>query len=300
MARELGWTWDTGPGTYDYTLRSPKADQVIFKIGRDVVNINGTLWRQERDAVEIRGRDLLLPESTYNFICKHFGQHHLVRGPIRTSSLEYELDPIKPTNTPAAGPAKVATSTELKGLTIVVDAGHGGKDYGGIANGVNEKDVVLNVSLMLRDLCESAGAKVLMTRVSDVYPELQDRVDMANKAKADLFISIHANIAPNSDEVTGIEAFYNGNSAAAKQFTQTVIKHMARATDSPNRGAKVDPRGLRVLEKTSMPATLVELGFLSNAGEARRLTVTEYQRTMARALFDGIVEHWAARPSVSR
>lgn len=302
MSTEMGWTYEQGPGPYDYTMRSPKGDQVIFEVDNDVININGTRWRQERDSVEWgNGNDLLLPESTLNFVAKHFGQHHLARDVWRESSVGYELDPIKPTESKPVHTAKQPSSTALKGLTICVDAGHGGKDPGGIAHGVQEKDVVLPVALMLRDLLEDASATVIMTRAGDTYPELDQRVNVANKARCDLFVSIHANIAPNSDDVTGFEVFYRGGDDGGAKLSSSIVTAMDAATDSPNRGSKVDPRGLRVLEKTHMPAVLVELGFLSNAGEASRLSDKNYQKKMTDAVFAGIVHHWTkGRASVSK
>ncbi|MBZ0135358.1 MAG: N-acetylmuramoyl-L-alanine amidase [Planctomycetes bacterium] len=302
MSAEMGWVYQAGPGPYDYTMRSPKGDQVIFGIGSDVININGTRWRQERDAVEWgNGNDLFLPESTFNFVAKHFGQHHLARDGVRTSSVDYELDPITPIDTKPAATVKQPRSDTLKGLTICIDAGHGGTDPGGIANGVQEKHVVLPVALLLRDLCEDASATVIMTRVGDTYPELDQRVNVANKARCDLFVSIHANIAPDSGDVTGFEVFYRGGDDGGEKLSKAIVGRMDAATDSPNRGAKVDPRGLRVLEKTHMPAVLVELGFLSNAGEARRLSDKGYQNKLTDAVFAGIVQHWTkTRASVSK
>ena len=302
MSTEMGWTYEQGPGPYDYTMRSPKADQVIFKIGSDIININGTRWRQERDAVEWgNGNDLFLPESTFNFVAKHFGQHHLARDYWSKSTVEYDLEPINATETAPKETVKQPSSTALKGLTICIDAGHGGSDPGGIGNGVEEKDVVLPVALMLRDLCEDASATVIMTRTKDTYPDLDQRVNVANKAKCNLFVSVHANIAPNSDEVTGFEVFYRGGDDGGEKLSSAIVKTMDAATNSPNRGSKVDPRGLRVLEKTHMSAVLVELGFLSNAGEAKRLTEKDYQKKLADAVFKGIVQHWTkGRASVSK
>lgn len=301
MSTEMGWTYEQGPGPYDYTMRSPQGDQVIFEIGSDLININGTRWRQERDAVEWgNGNDLFLPESTFNFVAKHFGQHHLARDVWRESKVGYELDPITPIDSKPVSTAKQPSSTLLKGLTICVDAGHGGSDPGGIGNGVQEKDVVLPVSLMLRDLLEDASATVIMTRTKDTYPELSQRVNVANKARCDLFVSVHANIAPNSDDVTGFEVFYRGGNDNGEKLSRAIVAAMDIATDSPNRGAKVDPRGLRVLEKTHMPAVLVELGFLSTADEAKRLTEKDYQQKMADAMYAGIVYHWTKGATVSK
>jgi N-acetylmuramoyl-L-alanine amidase len=239
-----------------------------------------------------RRRDMLLPESTFNFVCKHFGRYDLVHEPVRDAIGDYKLEPIGPAVAPAATDTVKATSTALKGLTICIDAGHGGTDPGGIGHGVQEKDVVLPVSLMLRDLCAAASAKVIMTRTNDTYPDLDKRCEVANKAKADLFVSIHANISPTDSSVTGFEVFYNKNSEPGALFANAIVSAMDAATDSPNRGAKKDPRGLRVLEKTTMTAVLVELGFLSHSSEAVELTRKPYQEKMAKAMFEAIVATW--------
>jgi N-acetylmuramoyl-L-alanine amidase len=291
-ASELGWTYETGPGAYDYTMHSPRGDKVIFRIGTDYMNINGGRYQQERDVVEKRGHDLLLPESTFNFVCEHFGRFELVRTPRRDSKVVYDLKPI---DHPGASKTKnntKATSSELKGLTICIDPGHGGSDPGGIGSGIQEKTIVLPVGLALQKLCESAGAKVLMTRIDDSYPDLDKRCDIANSNKVDLFVSIHANISPSDTSVTGFEVFYNKKSKSGALFARALANAMDKATDTPNRGARKDPRGLRVLEKTKMTATLVELGFLSNAEEAHALTKKDYQNKLAKALFEGIVSHW--------
>lgn len=140
-----------------------------------------------------------------------------------------------------------------------------------------------------------------MTRTDDSYPDLDKRCEIAANGNADLFLSIHANIAPNSDLVVGFEAFYKGGRRDSEHFARTLISSMNATVDTANRGAKVDPRGLRVLENTTMPAVLFELGFMSNRQEARRLVNSKYQELQAGALFDGIVHYWTkGRASVRR
>jgi len=95
--------------------------------------------------------------------------------------------------------------------------------------------------------------------------------------------------------------FYRGGDDGGERLSRSIVSAMDSTTNSPNRGAKVDPRGLRVLEKTHMSAVLVELGFLSNADEAQRLTRKDYQQQMTTAVFNGIVHHWTkGRASVSK
>ena len=131
-----------------------------------------------------------------------------------------------------------------------------------MANGVSEKDITLAVSLRLQKLCETAGAKVFMTRTDDSYPDLDSRCELANARKCDLFISVHCNIAPNSDEVTGCEAYYNEESDPSRRLSAALVSSIVKSTGVADRGARKDTRGLRVLTKTRMTATRRTRGLL--------------------------------------
>lgn len=288
MVKKLGWEKVDAFGTYNHSIQNSSGDRITFTEGEDMMTINNFYWRFERDAVAKPGNDLMLPESVFEFIAKRYGRSDLVR---RKSGSKYDLDPLTP-------PAEVkkppqATGTALKGWTICIDAGHGGKDPGGEANGVSEKDITLAVSLRLQKLCEAAGARVYMTRTDDSYPDLDSRCELANSKKCDLFISVHCNIAPNSDDVTGCEAFYNEESESSRRLSAALVNAIVKTTGVADRGARKDTRGLRVLTKTAMTASLVELGFLSNRGEALKLNTKEVQEKMARALLDGLVQYTA-------
>src|SRR5581483_12114454 len=114
---------------------------------------------------------------------------------------------------PAAASAAALRAPPLAGKVIVVDPGHGGRDPGAIANGVNEKDVNLAMGMDLKAVLESRGARVVMTRTSDVAlgpntdADLQARVNAAQSAHANAFVSIHANSTPNHD-YTGATTYY--------------------------------------------------------------------------------------------
>ena len=299
MAARLGWSRAEAAGAYAHAIQSPTGDRLVFEEGSDVMVMNNMYWRFERDAVTKHGSDLLLPESVFDFVARHFGREDLVRG-TKVKRGSYELEPLTP-RAEASKPQK-AIGNQLKGWTICIDAGHGGKDPGGAAHGVSEKQLCLNVALRLQKLCEGAGAKVLMTRTADIYPELDERVALANDNHADLFVSIHANISPSDESVTGTETFYNENSPISQKLAAALVAAVVKEANVNNRGARKDPRGLRVLTKTKMPATLVELGFLSNKAEAMKLNSRVTQDKMADALFSGLVKFTAAerKPVVSR
>jgi N-acetylmuramoyl-L-alanine amidase len=187
----------------------------------------------------------------------------------------------------------------LAGKTIVVDPGHGGPDPGAIGlNGTYEKNNTLATGLMLADYLRSAGAKVVMTRSTDVSvatgtysqsSDLQARVDIANNIKADLFISIHNNSA-TSQLAYGTETYYSSGSTAANQslrLGQSVQAQVVQQIGLYNRGVK--DAAFVVINKTTMPAVLVELGFISNLNETAKLCSPDFQNRAAFGIYRGIL-----------
>ncbi|KFZ43736.1 cell wall hydrolase [Anoxybacillus flavithermus] len=184
----------------------------------------------------------------------------------------------------------------VKGRIIVVDAGHGGKDPGAISGGANEKTIVLEVAKLLKDKLEKAGATVIMTRETDVYPTLQDRVDIAKNNYAEMFVSIHTNSATNTS-AKGAEVYYdsstNPNAEESKKLAQYIQEEIVRMANMVDRGVKNS--GLYVLRNNSVTSVLVELGFISNAEDRAKLTSSEYQNIYAEAIYQGIVKYYTAQ-----
>ncbi|WP_181186165.1 N-acetylmuramoyl-L-alanine amidase [Alkalicoccus urumqiensis] len=178
----------------------------------------------------------------------------------------------------------------LSGRTIMIDAGHGGSDPGAVANGLREKDINLDVSLRLERKLKDAGANVLMTRRSDVFPSLRDRVNMANNAMPDIFISVHANAA--TPAAKGIETFYDTRYWAgdSKKLADDLQSSMLRELGSTNRGVKT--AGFYVIKNTKVPSALVELGFLTNSQEAARMRTSSFRESAADSLYKGIVSYY--------
>ncbi|TWI59817.1 N-acetylmuramoyl-L-alanine amidase [Halalkalibacter nanhaiisediminis] len=178
-------------------------------------------------------------------------------------------------------------STSLAGKVIVVDPGHGGKDPGAVANGVREKDVVLSVGLKLKRKLEAAGATVVMTRSTDVFIELSQRAAIANNRNADAFISIHANAA-GASSASGSETFWNSTHASSdsKKLAEEIQREMIKALDTRDRGVKQG--NFSVIRNSRMPSVLVELGFITNATEAKKLASNSFQEDAADAIFKGV------------
>lgn len=169
--------------------------------------------------------------------------------------------------------------------TIVIDPGHGGKDPGAVAFGRNEKDIALNISKKINANLKTLGFKTVMTRTTDVYITLADRYTIANNNNASLFVSVHLNSA-SSSSANGIETLYKNS----KAFASGIQNELISATGATNRGVK-QRTDLAVLNGTKMPASLVEVGFISHSAESAKLDTNSYQDTLANSIAKGIAKY---------
>ncbi|MBB6450383.1 N-acetylmuramoyl-L-alanine amidase [Geomicrobium halophilum] len=189
-----------------------------------------------------------------------------------------------------SGYLRVTGSGKLAGQTIVVDAGHGGHDPGAQGNGLIEKNLVLDVSREFASRLEEAGANVIMTRDGDYFVTLGDRSRIANNANADLFISVHANAF--SPSAHGAETFYN-NTYSGRQSQQIATDLQNRIVqDTGMRDRRVDPANFAVIRNATMPSTLVELGFLTNASDAAIMRQSNYPGRAGEALYQGVLDYY--------
>lgn len=196
------------------------------------------------------------------------------------------LDPVS-TGTPTVPTTPTTPDTTDDGIyTVVIDAGHGNHDPGAVANNRKEKDFNLALSLKVKALLDKeTKVKGILTRSTDIFLELDERAQFANKAKADLFISIHANKATAS--ASGTETYYYHS--YSKSFADIVHKHLLKATGLKDR--KVKQSGFAVIKKTTMPAILLESGFISNTTDVSVLFSEAKQNQMAQAIVTGIKEY---------
>ncbi len=213
---------------------------------------------------------------------------------------------------------------------IVLDPGHGGHDPGVHGNGVNESELVLDVSLRLRSCWRSQpGMDVVMTRDTDVFIPLEQRTAIANREGADLFLSIHANASRNL-KARGVETYFlnfaanpeaeavaaRENSASgqtmhrlpdivraitlnnkideSRDFADAVQKSMVRTLSTRNR--ELQDRGVKqapfvVLIGAGMPSVLAEISFVSHRQEGQMLKTSAYRQQIAEALYDAIVKY---------
>ena len=170
---------------------------------------------------------------------------------------------------------------------VVLDPGHGGIDYGAIRSGINEKDINTSVSLKTASILRSNGYKVYMTRDEDKTVSLEDRVVFAEEIKPDIFVSIHVNSSQGTS-ATGIEThYYHDYSIPLGKLVQNSMK---KYINSPDRGLLKSK--FYVINHTTMPAILVEIGFISNEGERAELVSESRQQATAKAIAEGIMNYY--------
>lgn len=174
--------------------------------------------------------------------------------------------------------------------TLVIDAGHGGKDPGAIGlTGTREKDFTLIMAQKLADRLKGSEVTSVLTRQGDTYPELSDRAKLANNLKADAFISIHAN--KSTTEASGTETFYTRD--ASKPFAEILQKHMVAATGLRDRGTKYGD--FAVTRETKMPAALIEVGFINHPIDEVKLFDPSFQDKVIDALTKAIFEYFKVK-----
>lgn len=168
--------------------------------------------------------------------------------------------------------------------TVVIDAGHGGHDRGGISGQrVSEKDLTLDVARRLRDILNQNGIKTVMTRSDDTFIPLAQRSAIANAHPGALFVSIHFNSAIRGG-ADGIETYYYNSTAAG--VASRVQSQLMRVEAGENRGVK--RRAYYVLRNTRIPGVLAECGFLTNRYEAARCLQPSHRQELASALAKAI------------
>jgi len=263
--------------------------------------------------------------------------------PVKTAAAGAKPDLVRPASTPQPTRDGQSTLTRTLGLKIgriVIDAGHGGHDTGTIGpTGLMEKDLCLDVALRLGKIIEQRlpGANVVYTRSDDTFVPLEERTNMANQAKADLFISIHAN-SSRDHAARGIETYYlnlKGSAEAmevaarenataqggvhdlqdlvlkiartekideSKEFAEDIQDSLSRRIQKTNKPVK--NRGVRkapfvVLIGADMPSILTEISFLSNPADEQMLKKPEQRQKVAEGLYQGVASYLESMNSVT-
>lgn len=216
------------------------------------------------------------------------------------SSASPKVVPVSSKQTKIVGNGNFRTSGGLSGKIITLDAGHGGSDPGAIgSDGTKEKDITLAITKAVKELLEKKGAKVYMTRTTDVdvygpnasdADELQARVNVGEKYNSDLFVSLHINSSVNKN-VGGFSTYYYPKTSNDLRIAKSIQDQL-----TANFG--VDDLGVRqanfyVIKRISMPATLVEMCFISNEKELVLMKGKWFQNKTARLIAAGIEKYFA-------
>lgn len=171
---------------------------------------------------------------------------------------------------------------------VVIDPGHGGPDPGAIGiGGLRETDIVLDIGQQVTSLLERQGITVVLTRNGEYDLGLEPRVQMAERANATIFVSIHANAMPaNRTDISGIETYYYDS---GKQLASVI--HQTILEDTGARDRRIRQARFYVIRRTTMPAVLVEVGFVTGVEDATQLNTPAYRSRMAAAIARGILRY---------
>ena len=187
-----------------------------------------------------------------------------------------------------------------KGHIVMLDPGHGGYDPGAIAKqGVYEKLINLQIAQKVKEMLGPSGIGVFLTREEDIdyvpdgvkgktpkkQIDLNRRIDMAKEVTADVFVSLHVNATATGQE-SGAETFYHYQSESGKRLAELIQQELIKIPGMNRRIAK--PGDFYIIKNTSMPAVIVEVGYLSSVKEQKKLQQSWYQEQLARAIAKGI------------
>jgi len=202
-------------------------------------------------------------------------------------------------------------SLPLSGYIFVIDPGHGGPDGGAEGkDGTQEKYITLNIANYLRDYLNEAGALVKMTRETDKdladintkglskrkLEDLQNRVRLANESMADFYVSIHLNSIP-STKWRGAQTFYYPVNIENKEMAESIQKQLILNLNNTDR-APLSRNDIMVLKYVEMPSVMVEVGFLSNPEELALLQDEEYQKKVAFAIYQGMLDYYVKKDTL--
>ncbi len=259
LARQLGLRIDDRDETF-VVLRDAANTVLIFTHSDGRFFVNGTPIGTVGTVRKVSGT-VYVSESLAAQIKPHLGT---------------SVTPARPQPRPARG-------------IVVIDPGHGGHDPGAIAvTGIHEKIVNYDVAQKVAAILRRRGIEVVLTRQGDVFPELEARAEIAARRNADLFVSLHADSAPNPS-AQGFTVYVAKTASADSQRAARDIARAMATTGLESRGVRQE--NYRVLVTNRRPAVLVEMGYLSNRQDALRLQDSAFQDKLAAAIAAGIIDY---------
>lgn len=196
-----------------------------------------------------------------------------------------QAQPVSASQINGNGLTAAAAAIEPLGITVVLDAGHGGTQPGCVIDGLEEKEIAMSIIQRLKTKLEGMGFDVVLTRSTDVNVGLSERAQIANQAGGDCFVSIHCNSYVDNS-ISGLECYYY-RSEEGEQLAEAI----STATKAGQIATRESKEGnFQVLREADMPAVLIEAGYMTNPAELELLASEDYQQELADAIADGI---WA-------
>ena len=292
--------WDLPSGSYRITIPNAKLAPG-YQVPRDSQRYLTVSAQGDDISILVRRADGVKADIVRQYLDNRWVYLQPLSGGMTTRiavnrpPAEVPINVPKVTNRPAPMP-KQDTSPPVRPsngrVLVMLDPGHGGKDPGAIGlGGLREVDVILPVAKKVAEILEKQGIAVKMTRTSDYFVGLDERVTASRDAGATLFVSIHANSIDNRPDVNGLELYhYNIGQSFAETVHNTVLDYVNK------NGFYLNDRHVRsarflVLRKSSIPAILVETGYLTSEAEAARLRRDDYQKVMAEGIAKGIIQY---------
>ncbi len=181
---------------------------------------------------------------------------------------------------------------EVYDKVIVIDAGHGGRAPGATKQGIKEKDIDLAITQRLQEIFAASGENigVYVTRTDDSNPTFDQRVQLANRSQADLFISIHNNSIASGrmSGVRGTQVMYDEKSEESRRFAQICLEEVTAELGSVDKGL-IEGDSIYIIRTSEVPVALIEVGFMTNREELALLNSPEYQRQAAQGIYNAVM-----------
>jgi N-acetylmuramoyl-L-alanine amidase len=285
------------------TKLEASGDKIVFRTSGDAVPKDFTLKDPFRIVIDIPNAEL----GAFGRFAKPGEVSEIVVNHPKVSKIRYALFSDSPSTIRLVLDMKVNSDYSLtedkanhqwtidfsdKQYKVVIDAGHGGSDPGAASvSSRREKEFTLSVANKVYELLKQvASIRTYMTRTDDTYPTLEERVALANSVQADLFVSIHGN--SYKPTISGTETYYEREESRA--FAEVMHRHLIAATGLPDRGVRRE--NFKVVRETTMPAVLLEVGYLSNVHDEALMFSEPFQDKVAAAIVAGIKEQLGLAP----
>lgn len=277
--------WDQSTATYQIRIPNARLDRSVSSLAFDPRSpLLRLSVRQQTDAV------LIALQPAPGVQIGDLTQSNQTLALSLGGRSQRRFTPAEPVRTITFPPLNQLPNVSRQRVLIALDPGHGGRDPGAVGiGGLRETDIVLEVGLRVAELLQQQGAEVVLTRTDEREIGLEPRVLTANRANADLFVSIHANaISMSRPDVNGVETYFY-SSPSAENLATYLQESMLEATSLNSRGVK--EARFYVLRRTSMPAALLEVGFVTGAVDAPRLADPVFRDTIAQAIARGVLQY---------